>query len=331
MTNTTTNQATNPKTGWAYINQLGKEYYNLVQQGYGLTTDTRTPRQIAIVNEIITKSMHFLYKRAGKLVNGYEQMYHGGFMSLKDQKPRIGEDDGWGEGKPTEKELTIDDLVSEATIGIIRGFHNYDPNKSAVSTYISTYSMTKMYREALTKLGHVYIPVHAQEKVRKVMRLRNSRGESLSRNQIIRKLSDSKSPYKIGGVHTAFLAYMTVTGKRYSLDEPAPDFQRDNTPSDDKLEGMIEDENAVMPDEETIQKELAKRTKRALNTLTPRESCVVEKLTGICVIDQVDKTIEEVGQEMLLTRERIRQIEAKALRKLRHPSRSQKLRSFVEN
>ncbi|HLC81629.1 MAG TPA: sigma-70 family RNA polymerase sigma factor [Candidatus Nanoarchaeia archaeon] len=313
------------------LNQLGQEYSVLVQQGYGTTAEQRTPRQKEIAQQIIGGTQRLLYHLARRIIQGQGYTIsasQGKKVTLKVKDPRIGS--FYRGTKAFEKELSLDDLVNVAAVTIIERLHKYQPAKSSVVNFVCYNAAATIYREAHQKLGLVRIPVHKQEQIRKYLlqhNLQDGSDGSFSRNKLISRLSSRDNGLRIG-TRQAALIYLALTGDYAPLDEPAPDYKKNNTPADEKLESRIRDKTVIDPVDEIARKELAEKTFQLLSTFTEREQKVLNQRFGIGTGD--DKDLDEVAKENDVTRERIRQIEAKALGKLRHPSRSDILEKFIE-
>lgn len=278
--------------GWNKIEDFGKEYYSLVQAGFGLSPETRSKRQIELANIIISNSRDYIYKLAHELV------FQGGCrmpkatLSLRHERKRISNN-----GQQIEKEMCIEDLAIAASVGIIEGMDGYDPNKGCLRNFIYYHAIGSMYRGARQKLGLVRLPESAHKRIGKINYCNSSLIEALSE--------------KFGSIYSAQLAHLGITGEYLAL--------YTNTRSSDpwkrrKLEEKVKDPDTIMADDEIANKEILSYAQKALHCLLPIEQKILTMRFGLDGND--GRTLADIGLELGYSRERIRQLESRALDKM---------------
>lgn len=221
--------------------------------------------------------------------------------------------------KYTNRGLQFLDLIQEGNIGLMKAVDKFEYRRGyKFSTYATWWVRQAITRSIADQARTIRIPVHMIETINKI--LRTSR-------QLLHEIGREPTPEELAQKLSMPLEkvrkVLKVTKEPMSLETPVGDEE------DSSLGDFIEDKNALLPIDSAIQANLRDTTTRVLASLTPREERVLRMRFGIGM--NTDHTLEEVGQQFSVTRERIRQIEAKALRKLKHPSRSRKLRSFLDN
>ena len=220
--------------------------------------------------------------------------------------------------KYTNRGLQFLDLIQEGNIGLMKAVDKFEYRRGyKFSTYATWWIRQAITRSIADQARTIRIPVHMIETINKLVRTGRQMLHEIGREPTPEELS-SKLQMPLEKVRKV----MKIAKEPISLETPIGDEE------DSQLGDFIEDKNAVLPLENAIQGNLKETTTRVLSSLTPREERVLRMRFGIGV--NTDHTLEEVGQQFSVTRERIRQIEAKALRKLKHPSRSRKLRSFLD-
>jgi len=220
--------------------------------------------------------------------------------------------------KYTNRGLQFLDLIQEGNIGLMKAVDKFEYRRGyKFSTYATWWIRQAITRSIADQARTIRIPVHMIETINKIVR---------TSRQILHEIGREPTPEELSAKLSMPLEkvrkVMKIAKEPISLETPIGDEE------DSQLGDFIEDSNAILPIDAAIQSNLRETTTRVLASLTPREERVLRMRFGIGM--NTDHTLEEVGQQFSVTRERIRQIEAKALRKLKHPSRSRKLRSFLD-
>ena len=221
--------------------------------------------------------------------------------------------------KYTNRGLQFLDLIQEGNIGLMKAVDKFEYQRGyKFSTYATWWIRQAITRAIADQARTIRIPVHMIEAINKLVR---------TSRHLVQQLGREPTPEEIGTRMEIPLEkvrkILKIAKEPISLETPIGEEE------DSHLGDFIEDKKAVSPLEAAVRYDLQRQISIALGTLTPREEKIIRKRFGIG--ESTDHTLEEVGQDFDVTRERIRQIEAKALRKLRHPSQSRKLRSFAEN
>ena len=220
--------------------------------------------------------------------------------------------------KYTNRGLQFLDLIQEGNIGLMKAVDKFEYRRGyKFSTYATWWIRQAITRSIADQARTIRIPVHMIETINKLVRTGRQMLHEIGREPTPEELA-TKLQMPLEKVRKV----MKIAKEPISLETPIGDEE------DSQLGDFIEDKNAVLPLDSAIQENLKETTTRVLSSLTPREERVLRMRFGIGM--NTDHTLEEVGQQFSVTRERIRQIEAKALRKLKHPSRSRKLRSFLD-
>jgi RNA polymerase primary sigma factor len=220
--------------------------------------------------------------------------------------------------KYTNRGLQFLDLIQEGNIGLMKAVDKFEYRRGyKFSTYATWWIRQAITRSIADQARTIRIPVHMIETINKLVRTGRQMLHEIGREPTPEELA-AKLQMPLEKVRKV----MKIAKEPISLETPIGDEE------DSQLGDFIEDKNAILPLESAIQENLKETTTRVLSSLTPREERVLRMRFGIGM--NTDHTLEEVGQQFSVTRERIRQIEAKALRKLKHPSRSRKLRSFLD-
>jgi RNA polymerase primary sigma factor len=220
--------------------------------------------------------------------------------------------------KYTNRGLQFLDLIQEGNIGLMKAVDKFEYQRGyKFSTYATWWIRQAITRAIADQARTIRIPVHMIETINKLIR---------TSRQLVQEIGREPTPEEIAERMELPLEkvrrVLKIAKEPISLETPIGEEE------DSSLGDFIEDKGVVSPLEAVIKSNLSEQTSRVLSTLTPREEKVLRMRFGIG--EKSDHTLEEVGQDFAVTRERIRQIEAKALRKLRHPSRSKRLKSFVE-
>ncbi|MFO0020172.1 MAG: RNA polymerase sigma factor RpoD [Alphaproteobacteria bacterium] len=221
--------------------------------------------------------------------------------------------------KYTNRGLQFLDLIQEGNIGLMKAVDKFEYRRGyKFSTYATWWIRQAITRSIADQARTIRIPVHMIETINKIVRTSRQMLHEIGREPTPEELAEKRARplEKVRKV-------LKIAKEPISLETPIGDEE------DSHLGDFIEDKNAVLPIDAAIQSNLRETTTRVLASLTPREERVLRMRFGIGM--NTDHTLEEVGQQFSVTRERIRQIEAKALRKLKHPSRSRKLRSFLDS
>ena len=220
--------------------------------------------------------------------------------------------------KYTNRGLQFLDLIQEGNIGLMKAVDKFEYRRGyKFSTYATWWIRQAITRSIADQARTIRIPVHMIETINKLVRSSRQMLHEIGREPTPEELAE-----RLGMPLDKVRKVMKIAKEPISLETPIGDEE------DSHLGDFIEDKNAVLPVDAAIQSNLREATTRVLASLTAREERVLRMRFGIGM--NTDHTLEEVGQQFSVTRERIRQIEAKALRKLKHPSRSRKLRSFLD-
>ncbi len=221
--------------------------------------------------------------------------------------------------KYTNRGLQFLDLIQEGNIGLMKAVDKFEYRRGyKFSTYATWWIRQAITRSIADQARTIRIPVHMIETINKLVRTSRQMLHEFGREPTPEELAE-----RLGMPLEKVRKVLKIAKEPLSLETPIGDEE------DSHLGDFIEDKNAILPIDAAIQSNLRETTTRVLASLTPREERVLRMRFGIGM--NTDHTLEEVGQQFSVTRERIRQIEAKALRKLKHPSRSRKLRSFLDN
>ena len=221
--------------------------------------------------------------------------------------------------KYTNRGLQFLDLIQEGNIGLMKAVDKFEYRRGyKFSTYATWWIRQAITRSIADQARTIRIPVHMIETINKLVRTSRQMLHEIGREPAPEELAE-----KLGMPLEKVRKVLKIAKEPISLETPIGDEE------DSHLGDFIEDKGAIIPLDAAIQANLREATTRVLSSLTPREERVLRMRFGIGM--NTDHTLEEVGQQFNVTRERIRQIEAKALRKLKHPSRSRKLRSFLDD
>jgi RNA polymerase primary sigma factor len=221
--------------------------------------------------------------------------------------------------KYTNRGLQFLDLIQEGNIGLMKAVDKFEYQRGyKFSTYATWWIRQAITRAIADQARTIRIPVHMIETINKLHRAGKQLVQMLGREPFPEELAE-KLEMPLEKVRTV----LKIAKEPISLETPVGE------EDDSSLGDFVEDKNAVNPADAVVEQSLSDQTRRVLATLAPREERVLKKRFGIG--ERANHTLEEVGHDFDVTRERIRQIEAKALRKLRHPSRSKLLKSFVDD
>jgi RNA polymerase primary sigma factor len=220
--------------------------------------------------------------------------------------------------KYTNRGLQFLDLIQEGNIGLMKAVDKFEYRRGyKFSTYATWWIRQAITRAIADQARTIRIPVHMIETINKLIRTSRYLVQELGREPTPDEIAQ-KMEIPVEKVRKV----LKIAREPISLETPIGEEE------DSHLGDFIEDKKFMLPSEAAVNLNLAEQTRKVLATLTPREEKVLRMRFGIG--EKADHTLEEVGQDFAVTRERIRQIEAKALRKLRHPTRSRKLKSFIE-
>jgi RNA polymerase primary sigma factor len=220
--------------------------------------------------------------------------------------------------KYTNRGLQFLDLIQEGNIGLMKAVDKFEYRRGyKFSTYATWWIRQAITRSIADQARTIRIPVHMIETINKIVRTSRQMMHEIGREPTPEEISE-----RLAMPLDKVRKVMKISKEPVSLETPVGDEE------DSQLGDFIEDKNVVLPVDAAVHSNLRETTTRVLATLTPREERVLRMRFGIGM--NTDHTLEEVGQQFSVTRERIRQIEAKALRKLKHPSRSKQLRSFLD-
>ena len=221
--------------------------------------------------------------------------------------------------KYTNRGLQFLDLIQEGNIGLMKAVDKFEYRRGyKFSTYATWWIREAITRSTADQARTIRIPMHMIERMSKIVRKSRQMLNEIGREPTPEELAE-----KLGMPLETVRKVLKVAREPLSLETPIGDEE------DSHLGDFIEDKNAILPIDAAIQSNLRETTTRVLASLTPREERILRMRFGICM--NTEHSLEQVGQQFSLTRERIRQIEAKALRKLKHPSRARNLRSFLDN
>jgi len=260
-----------------------------------------TPRQIKQKLEKVKKSLDMAKKAKSELIQANLRLV----VSIAK--------------KYTNRGLMFLDLIQEGNIGLMKAVDKFEYQRGyKFSTYATWWIRQAITRAIADQARTIRIPVHMIETINKLMRTSRYLVQEHGREPTSEEIAE-RMDFPLEKVRKV----LKIAKEPISLETPIGEEE------DSHLGDFIEDKNVLSPGDAVVNFGLAEQTRKVLTTLTPREEKVLRMRFGIG--EKADHTLEEVGRDFCVTRERIRQIEAKALRKLRHPSRSRKLKSFLEN
>jgi RNA polymerase primary sigma factor len=221
--------------------------------------------------------------------------------------------------KYTNRGLQFLDLIQEGNIGLMKAVDKFEYRRGyKFSTYATWWIRQAVSRSLADQSRTIRVPVHMTDMIGKIVRTSRQ-----MLNEVGRAPTPEELAHKLHMPLEKVRKTLKIAREPLSLETPIGD------EGDSNLGDLIEDKNAILPIDAAIQSNLRETTTRLLASLTPREERIVRMRFGLGM--NSDHTLEQVGQQFSVTRERIRQIEAKALRKLKHPSRSRELRSFLDS
>ena len=221
--------------------------------------------------------------------------------------------------KYTNRGLQFLDLIQEGNIGLMKAVDKFEYRRGyKFATYATWWIRQAVSRSLADQSRTIRVPVHMTDMIGKIVRTTRQMFAEIGREPTPEELAE-----KLGMPLDKVRKTLKIAREPLSLETPIGD------EGDSNLGDLIEDKNAILPIDAAIQSNLRETTTRLLASLTPREERIVRMRFGLGM--NSDHTLEQVGQQFSVTRERIRQIEAKALRKLKHPSRSRELRSFLDS
>lgn len=260
-----------------------------------------TPRQIKLKLQKVEKSLEMANRAKSELIQANLRLV----VSIAK--------------KYTNRGLMFLDLIQEGNIGLMKAVDKFEYQRGyKFSTYATWWIRQAITRAIADQARTIRIPVHMIETINKLMRTSRYLVQEHGREPTSEEIAE-KMEFPLEKVRKV----LKIAKEPISLETPIGEEE------DSHLGDFIEDKNVLSPGDAVVNFGLAEQTRKVLTTLTPREEKVLRMRFGIG--EKADHTLEEVGRDFSVTRERIRQIEAKALRKLRHPSRSRKLKSFIDN